>query len=313
MSKLYSFQSSSTGLSIFIPRIRDSVIDDTMQQKSPFSRDRNEDDITEKKRVLDDEYLNEGWINRAGCVLKWPAFSQRMKDQTLKDMKNLMQWLATVTYGDLPDNIKFAEIDPNTKKGKKEKIPTIGETDGSIGNGTGNGTENGGGNGTQGIATPSPSYERWQNHAKHMCRMARMLSQRSDDPTRRVGCVLMVHNEVIALGWNGFPAKALYGEFPRASSTGQVMENKENYVIHAEQNALLTRNKRNLKNNTSILFISKIPAPECIPMLMAAGIRHIVVPKEPSFDDHENTPFFKALESNTDGNSFWPIGYWPAE
>lgn len=296
------FKSSSTGLSIFIPRVGDSIIQDIDHQTSPFNpRSRDHQNITDKTDELVGEYWNHEWVTAAWDFLKWPALSDTMMEQTTKDIKNLLKWLASVTYGDLPDSIKFAEIDPNTRKEKKVNTPT--STDGSSDNSNGAGIASWK---KQGI--PTTCEESWQKHARHMCRMARMLSQRSDDPTRRVGCVLMFHNEVIATGWNGFPAKALYGEFPRASSPDHFMENKENYVIHAEQNALLTRTKRNLKNKTSIIFVSKIPAPECIPMLVSAGVRHIVVPKEPS-DDPENTPFFQALEGYPEGFT----GYWPIE
>ena len=52
--------------------------------------------------------------------------------------------------------------------------------------------------------------------------------------------------EIVALGWNGFPTKALYGEFPRASDKDKdVQQKKYPYIIHAEQNALLMRNTEN--------------------------------------------------------------------
>lgn len=136
--------------------------------------------------------------------------------------------------------------------------------------------------------------------------MAQMLSQRSDDPTNRVGCILILHNEVVAIGWNGFPAKTLYGEFPRATASNQAAERKEHYVIHAEQNALLTRNKRNLKDDSSTLYTNKVPAREVVPMLIQAGVKNIVVPQEPS-DEPENHAFFQALKSRK------LVGFWPIE
>jgi deoxycytidylate deaminase len=89
----------------------------------------------------------------------------------------------------------------------------------------------------------------------------------------------MVHDEVVAIGWNGFPAKAHYGEFPRASDTEEAREKKEPYVIHAEQNALLTRNKKNMNDVSSVLFVNEVPCNECVPLLIKVGVQNIVIPK----------------------------------
>lgn len=159
--------------------------------------------------------------------------------------------------------------------------------------------------GTLKLEFPIPSDENWQKHALHMCRIAQMLSQRSDvtEVTDRNGCVLMLKDEVVSIGWNGFPAKSLYGEFPRTSKSSR---KKESYIIYAEINALFTRNKMNLEDGPSTLFSNKIPAQKCIPLLIQAGVKNIVVPQEPS-EKPENRAFFKALESKK------LIGFWPIE
>ncbi|KAK3727027.1 hypothetical protein QZH41_002947 [Actinostola sp. cb2023] len=288
---------SSTGLSIFIPRVRENVIEELKNHVSPFARGRiNEEAVTAFRRKLDECYWSDEWINDANIVLGWPAFSDKMKEQTVTDMKNLMEWIARATLADVPEDVVFAEIDPDTLREKPVNIPTGDEGEERIGGGM-----------KENIPSiPTTNDPNWQKHALHMCRLAQMLSQRSDDPTKRVGCVLMIHNEVVAIGWNGFPAKALYGEFPRASNTDETREKKEPYVIHAEHNALLTRNKRNLKDDSSILFSNKIPAPQCVPMLIAASVKNVVVPHEPT-DDPENQAFFNALKSGK------LVGYWPKE
>lgn len=204
----------------------------------------------------------------------------------------MMEWIARATVGDVPKRM-FVEIDPYTLKGVPLKkatgeygeLPTAEESIPNI---------------------PTPNELSWQKHALHMVRMAQMLSQRSDDPSKPVGCILMVHGEVVAIGWNGFPAKALYGEFPRAASTDQAREKKEPYVIHAEQNALLTRNKRNMNHKSSILYSNKVPCGECVPLLIQAGVKNVVVPCEPLKNDPENKAFLAALKKGK------LKGYWPA-
>ena len=81
--------------------------------------------------------------------------------------------------------------------------------------------------------------------------------------------------EIVALRWNGFPTKALYGEFPRASRDDQVKRKKYPFTIHAEQNALLLRNTKNLANG--ILFVTKTPCNECTPLLAMEGIKTVVL------------------------------------
>lgn len=104
--------------------------------------------------------------------------------------------------------------------------------------------------------------------------LAKFLAERSDDPKTGVGAVIVIEAcEIIALGWNGFPTKALYGEFPRASHSDQPEDKKYPYMIHAEQNALLLRNTSNLTNGT--LFVTKTPCDECTPLLAMEGIKTV--------------------------------------
>ena len=114
-----------------------------------------------------------------------------------------------------------------------------------------------------------------QDLASHMMIFAKMLARQTDDPKKGVGAVLIKGKEFVSLGWNGFPSKALYGEFPRASDDDQAPETKFPYVIHAEQNALLVRNTKDLTDG--VLFVTKSPCDECAPMVKLSGVKTIVV------------------------------------
>mgnify|MGYP001798357034 CR=1 FL=1 len=118
--------------------------------------------------------------------------------------------------------------------------------------------------------------------ALHSTRLAKIVSLKTDDPKRGVGAVIMMDNEsIVAIGWNGFPSKALYGDFPRASESDGVPDHdKYPYVIHAEQNALLSRNKDDIKSESTTLFVTKTPCNECVRFLYEAGIKKVVFPKE---------------------------------
>ena len=77
------------------------------------------------------------------------------------------------------------------------------------------------------------------------------LAERTDDPKRGVGAVIVNKDkDIVGLGWNGFPKKSLYGEFPRAAynentsrgdNDAHYQDQKYPYIIHAVQNALLMR------------------------------------------------------------------------
>lgn len=120
----------------------------------------------------------------------------------------------------------------------------------------------------------NPGVEKKQT--SFLITMARFLAERSDDPKTGVGAVITnTALEIVGLGWNGFPTKALYGEFPRASHDDQVERKKYPFTIHAEQNVLLLRNTKNLANG--ILFVTKTPCNECAPLLVMEGIKTVVL------------------------------------
>ena len=71
------------------------------------------------------------------------------------------------------------------------------------------------------------------------------LAKRTDDPKSGVGTVFINKKEAVELGWNGFPKKARYREFARASHKDKgIQDKKYPYVTRAEQNALMIRNIR---------------------------------------------------------------------
>ena len=63
---------------------------------------------------------------------------------------------------------------------------------------------------------PSEALQRRQYI--HLMKLAFFLAERTDGPKRGVGAVIVnKDNDIVCLGWNGFPTKSLYGEFPRAA------------------------------------------------------------------------------------------------
>ena len=115
-----------------------------------------------------------------------------------------------------------------------------------------------------------------KRQAKLFMTIAKFLAQRTDDPKTGVGAVIVSPDfQVLGLGWNGFPMKAHYGDFAKASDDDKTEDKKYPYVIHAEQNALLMRNTKNVEG--AILFVTKVPCDECTPLIKMAKITTIVV------------------------------------
>ena len=160
------------------------------------------------------------WIRHVQKKLPWPAFDRKMETQFTAYFEEVMQWIATVlVVGGTGLDAKFKWLHAKNRAGFTD-VKNIS----------------------------------WQ----HFIEIARFLAERKDDPKTGVGAVIVSKDmEILSFGWNGFPLKAHYGEFGRASKTDQSQDKKYPYVIHAEQNALLMRNKQDIKG--AILFVTKAP------------------------------------------------------
>ena len=119
-----------------------------------------------------------------------------------------------------------------------------------------------------------------RNQNIHLMKLAFFLAERTDDPKTGVGAVIVNKDkDIVGLGWNGFPTKSLYGEFPRASrSDDEALKRKYPYIIHAEQNALLMRNTKSIKDAT--LVVTRTPCDDCTPLIVMQGIKTVVLGKK---------------------------------
>ena len=109
--------------------------------------------------------------------------------------------------------------------------------------------------------------------AKHMLGLAMMTVQRTVEPKTGVGCAIMKNNDVMAVGWNGFPSKVIEEDFHNLSD--EERDKKYPFFVHAEQNALLMRNTTDVTGG--ILFVTKIPCHECTPLVKVAGVETVVL------------------------------------
>jgi dCMP deaminase len=102
----------------------------------------------------------------------------------------------------------------------------------------------------------------------YFMRLADIIKQRSPDPARQVGCVLVdKHRRIVSTGYNGLKAG-----IDETTVDWLDRENLYKYIIHAETNCLLY--SRNTFDN-SVLYTTLSPCKECIKLLSASGITTI--------------------------------------
>ena len=146
-----------------------------------------------------------------------------------------------------------------------------------------------------------PRDEERSKQANHLMTLAKILALRTDDPTCGVGAVIVNKKmDIVGLGWNGFPRKARYGEFARASHKDEgVQDKKYPYSIHAEQNALMMRNTKNVEGGT--LFVTKTPCDECTPLLEMQEITTVVSGEKIQDGAKQGISYTKFLEGVLEG------------
>ena len=101
--------------------------------------------------------------------------------------------------------------------------------------------------------------------------VAMLAAQRSKDPNTQVGaCIVSSDNIIISTSYNGMPKGCSDDEFPW-NRDGE--DTKYPYVVHAELNAILNANGRDLRG--SKLYVALFPCNECAKAVIQAGVKEI--------------------------------------
>ena len=101
--------------------------------------------------------------------------------------------------------------------------------------------------------------------------VAMLAARRSKDPSTQVGaCIVSQDNIIISTGYNGMPKGCSDDEFPW-NRDGE--DTKYPYVVHAELNAILNANGRDLRG--SKLYVALFPCNECAKAIIQSGIREV--------------------------------------
>jgi len=122
--------------------------------------------------------------------------------------------------------------------------------------------------------------------------VAKLAAHRSKDPSTQVGaCIVSPENIIISTGYNGMPKGCSDDEFPWAR---EGTETKYPFVVHAELNAILNANGRDLRD--SRVYVALFPCNECAKAIIQSGIKEVVYLS----DKYANTPGVQASKRMLD-------------
>ena len=120
------------------------------------------------------------------------------------------------------------------------------------------------------------------NWDEYFMGIAMLAARRSKDPNTQVGaCIVSPDNIIISTGYNGMPKGCSDDEYPWEREGEQT---KYPYVVHAELNAILNANGRDLRG--SRIYVALFPCNECAKAIIQSGVKEVVYLS----DKYDGTP-----------------------
>lgn len=126
----------------------------------------------------------------------------------------------------------------------------------------------------------------------YFMRLADLAALRSNCMKRRVGCVIVKDNRVVATGYNGTPrhlTNCNEGGCPRCNKgAGAGAALSTCLCLHAEENALLEAGRDRIAGDNSILYCNTCPCLTCSIKIVQSGIKQVVYAQSYSMDEHSH-------------------------
>ena len=123
--------------------------------------------------------------------------------------------------------------------------------------------------------------------------VAKLAARRSKDPSTQVGaCIVSPENIIISTGYNGMPQGCSDDEFPWER---EGVETKYPYVVHAELNAILNANGRDLRG--SRVYVALFPCNECAKAIIQSGVKEVVYLSDKYCGTPENVASKRMLDA----------------
>lgn len=110
------------------------------------------------------------------------------------------------------------------------------------------------------------------NWTEYYMRHQYLASEKSKDPSTKIGAVLVRGDNIVSIGYNGFPRGI--------NDSKDRLENREEkyfYVVHAEANAILNAARNGIATKDAVLYTSGMPCNECAKAIIQAGINTVYI------------------------------------
>jgi dCMP deaminase len=135
-------------------------------------------------------------------------------------------------------------------------------------------------------------YISWDEYFMGVAKLAAM---RSKDPNTQVGsCIVSEDNNILSMGYNGFPKGCSDEEFPWDRESDDELCTKYPYVTHSELNAILNYRGGSLVG--AKIYVSLFPCNECAKAIIQSGIKTVVYDD----DKYSQTPSTRASKKMFD-------------
>ena len=121
--------------------------------------------------------------------------------------------------------------------------------------------------------------------------------RRSKDPNTQVGaCIASTNHRILSVGYNGTPS-ALNDDFFPWGTSDDPLQDKHNYVVHAEANAVLNY-RGSLKDlEGSTVYVTLFPCHDCAKILAQVGVGEVVYPDNKYADTDDGRISRRILDS----------------
>ena len=102
--------------------------------------------------------------------------------------------------------------------------------------------------------------------------LAQLISTWSKDPSTKVGCVIVSPEKtILSMGYNGFP-RGVNDNIP----SRQERPTKYDFVVHAEENALLNAGRNGTRLSGGVLYVTLPPCTRCAGSIIQSGIKEVI-------------------------------------
>jgi dCMP deaminase len=121
------------------------------------------------------------------------------------------------------------------------------------------------------------------NWDKRFLELAEHISTWSKDRSRGVGAVIVNDDKrVVSFGYNGFPSGVDDSIEERHERPA-----KYDWTVHAEENAITNAARIGVSTMDCIMYLNLFPCARCAGNVINAGIKKVVVSKEPNYEDEK--------------------------